>query len=42
MMAYMKEFDIAIFHTENSGEYRKIVAKEILSFDGVKMGGNKT
>ena len=42
MMADMKEFEIAIFHTENSEEQRRIVAKEILSFDDVKMGGNKT
>ena len=41
MMADMKVFDIAIFHTENSGEWRRIVAKEVISFDGVKMGGTK-
>ena len=36
----MKEFDVAIFHTENSLE--KSNCKGFLSFDGVKMGGNKT
>ena len=37
MMADMKQFDIAIFHIN----LRKLIAKEISSFVGVKIGGNE-
>lgn len=41
MVADMKEFGIIIFHNENSGEQRKIVAKEILSFNGMMEGSDQ-